>query len=272
MEYTMETVLGLGKEERRRLSAIIREAKGSVSVKEAAKILQVSPSDAAKMLSRWVKKGWVSRVGRGIYILIPLESLTPDIPLEDPWIIAERLYSPCYIGGWSAAEYWDLTEQIFRTVIVLTTQKPRNRTPVIKGTSFMIRTIQEKALFGTKPVWRGKVKVSVSDPSRTLLDMLIEPKLGGGIRSTADMFSNYLKSEKKNIELLIEYANRLNNGAVFKRLGFLLEKYDPDQNAAIDECRSRLTKGYVKLDPALKAERLITRWRLWVPESWVKER
>ena len=121
----------------------------------------------------------------------------------------------------------------------------------------MLRTISEKALFGTKPVWRGQVKVSVSDPSCTILDMLIDPKLGGGIRSTTDMFSNYLKSENTNIELLIEYAKRLNNGAVFKRLGLLLEKYTPDQKIAIDKCRARLTKGYVKLDPALKAKKLI---------------
>jgi predicted transcriptional regulator of viral defense system len=267
----METISGLGKEDRKRLSAIFRETKGTVSVRDAANILKVSPADAAKMLSRWAKKGWLSRVKQGLYIRIPLESRTSDIPVEDPWIIADRLFSPCYIGGWSAAEYWDLTEQIFRTIVVLTTQKPRNRAPVIKGTSFMIRTISEKALFGTKPVWKGQVKVSVSDPSRTILDMLIDPKLGGGIRSTTDMFLNYLKSENKNIELLIEYAKRLNNGAVFKRLGFLLEKYAPDQKVAIDECRSQLTKGYIKLDPALKAERLITRWRLWVPESWAKE-
>lgn len=263
----METISGLGKEDRKRLAAIFRETKGTVSVRDAASILKVSPTDAAKMLSRWAKKGWLSRVRQGLYIRVPLESRTADIPVEDSWIIAERLYSPCYIGGWSAAEYWDLTEQVFRTVIVMTTQKPRDRTPVIKGTSFMIRTVPGKAMFGLKPVWRGPVKVSISDPSRTVLDMMIDPKLGGGMRSTTDMFFNYLKSENKNIELLIEYAKRVNNGAVFKRLGFLLEKYAPDQKVAIDECRSRLTKGYVKLDPALKAERLITRWRLWVPKS-----
>lgn len=267
----METISGLGKEDRKRLSAIVRQTKGTISVKEAADILKVSPADVAKMLSRWAKKGWLSRVRRGLYIPVPLESRTADIPVEDPWIIAERLYSPCYIGGWSAAEYWDLTEQIFRTVVVLTTQKPRNRAPVVKGISFLLRTISEKALFGTKTVWRGQVKVSVSDPSRTILDMLMDPKLSGGIRSTTDIFFNYLKSENKNIELLIEYAKRLNNGAIFKRLGFLLEKYALDQKVAIEECRSRLTKGYVELDPALKAERLITRWRLWVPESWAKE-
>lgn len=267
----MKSVSGLGKEDRKRLSAILRETKGTISVKEAASILKILPADAAKMLSRWAKKGWLSRVRRGLYISVPLESRTTDIPLEDPWVIADRLYSPCYIGGWSAAEYWDLTEQIFRTVVVLTTQKPRDRAPVIKGIGFMLRTISEKVIFGTKPVWRGQVKVSVSDPSRTILDMLSDPKLGGGIRSTADMFSNYLKSENRNIELLIEYAKRIDNGAVFKRLGFLLERFAPDQTSAINECKSRLTKGYVKLDLALKADRLITRWRLWVPESWAKE-
>ncbi|TAN44194.1 MAG: hypothetical protein EPN22_06820 [Nitrospirae bacterium] len=268
----MEALTGIGKKDRKRLSEIFRETKGTISVRDAADILKIFSTDAAKMLSRWAKKGWLSRVRRGLYVRVPLESRTPDIPLEDPWIIADRLFSPCYIGGWSAAEYWDLTEQIFRTVVVLTTQKPRDRAPVIKGTSFMLRTISEKALFGTKPVWKGPAKVAVSDPTRTILDMLTDPKLGGGIRPTADMFQNYLKSENKDIQLLIDYAKRMDNGAVFKRLGFLLERYAPDQEAAINECRVRLTKGNIKLDPSLKADRLITRWRLWVPESWVKEK
>lgn len=268
----METLTGIGKEDRKRLSELFRETKGTISVADTAGILRVTSTDAAKMLSRWAKKGWLSRVRRGLYVRVPLESRTPDMPLEDPWIIAEKLFSPCYIGGWSAAEYWDLTEQIFRTVVVLTTQKPRDRAPVIKGTSFILCTISEKALFGTKPVWKGQVKVSVSDPTRTILDMLTDPKLGGGIRPTVDIFLNYLKSENKNIQLLIDYAKRLGNGAVFKRLGFLLERYAPDQQTAMNECKAQMTKGNTNLDPSLKADRLITRWRLWVPENWAKEK
>ena len=267
----MENVLGLGKEDRKRLSAILRETKGTITVREAAEILKVPRSDAAKMLSRWTKRGWLSRVRRGLYIRVPLESRTADIPLEDPWVIADRLFSPCYIGGWTAAEYWGLTEQIFRTVVVMTSRQVRDRTPIIKGTNFLVRTISEKTLFGTKPVWRGQIKVSVSDPERTILDMLDAPKLAGGIRPTADILSSYLKSEKMNLELLISYAERLGNGAVFKRLGFLLERLAPEQKGFIKKCRTMLTKGNAKLDPALKAEQLVTRWRLWVPESWAKE-
>ena len=268
----MEEISGLGKEGRKRLSAIARETKGTISVKEASNILKVSTTEAAKMLSRWAKKGWLSRVKRGLYIPIPLESRTTEIPLEDPWIIAERLYSPCYIGGWSAAEYWDLTEQVFRTVVVMTTQKPRERNPIIKGTNFLLRTISEKEMFGLKPVWRGQVKILISDPSRTILDMLNNPRLGGGMRSVADILRNYLKPENRDLKLLIEYSKRLGNGAVFKRLGFLLERFASDQISFINDCKSQLTKGNVKLDPALESDRLITRWRLWVPESWVKEK
>jgi predicted transcriptional regulator of viral defense system len=200
-----------------------------------------------------------------------LESLTSDVPLEDPWLIADRLYSPCYIGGWSAAEYWDLTEQIFRSVLVMTARKPRERRPTIRNTKFVVLTIQENALFGLKPIWRGQVKVSASDPARTVVDMLSDPALGGGIRPTADVLLNYLKSESRNLELLIDYAKRLGNGAVFKRFGFLLEHLAPGEGEALRVCLTGLTKGNAKLDPALPAQRLISKWRLWVPESWLKK-
>ena len=264
-------ITGIGKADRERLSSILRGTKGTVSVAEAAKILDLPRIDVAKMLSRWAKKGWLSRVRRGLYIPVPLESKTADISLEDAWVVAARLYEPCYIGGWSAAEYWDLTEQIFRTVVVITTQRPRNRTPLIKGTDFLLRTVSDKTMFGLKPVWRGQVKVNISDPTRTMLDMLNDPQLGGGIRSTVDMLENYLNSEKKDLELLINYADQLGNGAVFKRLGFLLELYAPAEQLSIKKCKERLSSGNAKLDPKLSGNKLITRWRLWVSKRWIEE-
>jgi len=264
----MTSLTGIGKTDRERMAAIIRGTKGTVSVGDAAGILGVTPTDAAKMLSRWTQKGWMSRVRQGLYIPVPLESRTADVPLEDPWLVADRLFSPCYIGGWSAAEYFDLTEQIFSTVVVMTVQKPRNRRLDIKDTTFLLRTVSEKAMFGLMPVWRGQVKVSVSDPTRTVLDMLVDPVFGGGIRSVTDMLVNYLSSENKNLEQLIEYGERLGNGAIFKRLGFLLERKAPAETKAIEKCYKRLTAGNTKLDPKLNNIRLITRWRLWAPENW----
>lgn len=261
---------GLGKTDRARLAALIRGTKGTISVAEASDILKVGAKDASKMLSRWAKKGWVSRVKRGLYITVPIESHTADVPLEDPWIVAERLFSPCYIGGWSAAEHWGLTEQIFRAILIMTTQSPRDRRPGFKGTSYVLRTVSPSAMFGLKTVWRGSIKVSVSDPSRTILDMVHIPKLGGGIRSVMDMLSAYMKSDHKDLSLIISYGEKLGNGAVFKRLGFILEHNYPEEKIAIEACRAMLTKGNARLDPSLETNRLIRRWHLWVPQRLVE--
>lgn len=262
---------GIGKFDRERITSILRATQHTISVSEAARILGLKREHAAKLLARWASKGWLARVKRGVYIPVPLESTTADIPLEDPWIIAEKLYHPCYIGGWSAAEHWGLTEQIFRTVVIMTTTKPRNHHPNIRGTIFWLRTISEHAMFGLQSIWHEQIKIFVSDPTRTILDFLVDPKLAGGIRSVTDMLKEYLKSEHKNLKLLIDYANRLNNNAVFKRLGFLLEQYVSEEVNIISECKKHVTISKVKLDPQLDTDnKLITRWRLWIPKNWKK--
>jgi len=268
----MNTIAGLSKKSRAKLAKLLRDTKGTIAVAQAAESLALSPKIAAKTLAAWARQGWVSRVRRGLYVPVPLETRSGDVALEEPWIVAERLFTPCYVGGWSAAEHWDLTEQIFRSILVMTSRKPRNRKPVIKGTTFVVRTILPESLFGTKPVWRGQVKVSVSDPSRTVLDLMDDPVLGGGLRPSVDVLESYLKSESKDLPLLVSYAERLGSGAAFKRLGFLLERLAPAEREAIEACRARITKGNTKLDPSLPAERLVTAWRLWVTDRWVKER
>jgi len=51
----------------------------------------------------------------------------------------------------------------------------------------------------------------------------------------------------------------------------LLERLSPTDLEAIAQCRARLTTGNVKLDPKLPADKLITRWRLWIPSQWTKD-
>jgi hypothetical protein len=56
---------------------------------------------------------------------------------------------------------------------------------------------------------------------------------------------------------------------VFKRLGFLLEQNASEETDAIFLCEKHITISKTKLDPELKdSNKLITRWRLWVPENW----
>ena len=270
--YTNSSLSGLGKQSRTQLAALLRQSTGTVSPAVAAKTLSLSRADAAKLLARWAAQGWLQRVRRGLYVPVPLESERADSAPEDAWIIADAAFAPCYISGWSAAEHWGLTEQVFRVVQVATTRRPRNRQPTLGGIKFRLRTVSQDSFFGLKTIWRGRARVKVSDPSRTIIDLLSDPSLGGGLRSCADMLQTYLASrEHRNIDALLAYAKTLGIGAVFKRLGFLLQRYAPEEQKAIKKCARSLTKGYTPLDPALPARTFVTAWNLSIPEGWEKQ-
>jgi predicted transcriptional regulator of viral defense system len=250
---------------RERLGKLLREGGDVMTVEAAARILGTSSEDAAKALARWCKQGWLSRIKRGLYVPVPVESISKDLALEDAWIIIPDLFGPAYVGGWSAAEHWDLTEQIFRDICVFTARPVAKRHQVIHNVPFMVTHVASDHQFGTKTVWKKEKKLSVSDPTKTIVDMLSNPWTGGGIQHLTDCFQEYAKTSHFNAEQLVEYAERLGNAAVFKRLGFLAERLLDGSHSLLTACKSRLSKGNAQLDPALKGDRLMTRWRLFVP-------
>jgi predicted transcriptional regulator of viral defense system len=252
---------------RKRLVTLLREAGDVISVGDAARALDLDRTRAAKALARWTAQGWLRRVAHGSYVPAALDTLESERVLEDPWVLVPALFSPAYVGGRTAAEHWDLTEQIFNDICVLTARPLRSRSQKHHGVEFTLKHIAESKIFGVKPVWRAHTKVSVSDVHRTIIDMLDDPEIGGGIRQVADCLASYLRRKDRDDDQLIAYAERLGNGAVFKRLGLLIEG-DPGAERLMAACRKRLTKGNTKLDPALSCPRLVTRWRLWVPKFW----
>jgi predicted transcriptional regulator of viral defense system len=252
---------------RARLAAVLRSAKEVLSVDVTSRTLGVDRRAAAKLLSRWREQGWVRRIGHGLYVYVPLDLAGSEQVIADPWVLVPALFGQCYIGGWTAAHHWELTEQLFNETFVFTTRRVIGRRVTAQGTTFVLHNMQAKRLFGLKTLWRGSAKVAISDPARTLIDMIAMPEVGGGIDHVADCLSKYLGGKSADRDLLIRCAERFDNGAIFKRLGFLADTRLRDKKLAA-ECRSRLTHGYAKLDPALLSRKLVTAWRLWVPPAW----
>jgi predicted transcriptional regulator of viral defense system len=252
---------------RARLSAVLQAAQDLVTIEDATKALAVDRRTASKVLARWQKQGWLKRVGPGIYAPVPLDALTTEQVLKDPWVLVPALFAPGYIGGWTAAEHWDLTEQLFRSIFVFTARPFRKKEQTVQGVSFTLRRIPDDALFGLKTLWRGQVRVPIADKHRTIVDLLADPATGGGIRHVESCLRNYLRDKEADADTLIRYAEKLGNGAVFKRLGFLVSQMRGNEALAA-LCRQRLTQGNAKLDPALPSRRLVRTWRLWVPKTW----
>jgi predicted transcriptional regulator of viral defense system len=255
---------------RARLAVVMRATKDVVSIETVARALDLDRRTAAKLLSRWTGQGWMRRIGHGLYVPVPLDLSSSEQIVSDPWVLVPSLFGEAYIGGWTAAHHWDLTEQLFNETVVFATRRIDKQRVTAQGVTFVTHHLAKKRFFGIKPVWRGTTRVNLSDPARTLVDMLALPLLGGGIDHVADCLSELQKQRNASHDLLIGYAEQFGNGAIFKRLGFLADAQLHDQRIA-EACRARLTKGYTKLDPGLDCSQLVTAWNLWVPARW-KER
>jgi predicted transcriptional regulator of viral defense system len=249
---------------RRRLAAVLRATKEVVSVDVVSQTLGIDRRDAAKLLSRWKEQGWLLRIGHGLYVSVPLDLTGSEQVVADPWVLVPTLFNQCYIGGWTAAHHWELTEQLFNETFVFTTRRIVKKRVTAQGATFLLQRVNAKRFFGLRTLWRGSTKVSISDEARTLVDMIAAPEVGGGIDHVTDCLSAYMSSKTADRDLLIRYAEQFDNGIIFKRLGYLADTRLHDRKLAA-ECRVRLTQGYARLDPALPSRKLITAWRLWVP-------
>ena len=264
MATTTVAPKGISERNRRLLTALYRSATGPFSVREAAAALSFTMPRTHRFLAYLAQRGWLVRVCRGLYAPIPLDAINPGDWREDPWVVASKLFGPdYYIGGWTACEHWDLTEQIFRETVVVTTKQVRSKEVDIQGFPFRIRRTSPRKTFGTKPVWRDQTRVYVSDPSRTVVDVLDDPTLGGGIRHIADMVHTYFRGEHRDDTLLEDYARRVGNRTSFKRLGYLLETLAVHAPSLLQACETSLSSGIGLLDPSLPHEGpVVWRWRL----------
>jgi predicted transcriptional regulator of viral defense system len=198
--------------------------------------------------------------------VLPLEADPRGaVTVEDPWLLARELFAPCYIGGWSAAEHWELTEQIFRSVFVVSAANFRSRAVRLFGVDFRVAHASKEQVVRADPTWRGREQVMVSGRELTLADSLANPEWMGGLRHLADVLVAYRESSHWQPKKLLERMMERGSGAGFKRLGWLAEQLLTDDRELIAVCMANKTAGLVALDPAVKAPgHIVKRWGLRV--------
>ncbi len=257
--------LGIEQNNRTLLDTLHRKVTGPFGSVEAAESLGLSRERARRLLAYLAERGWLARVRRGLYALVPLGAGEPAEWREDPWVVAATALAPCYIGGWSACEHWELTEQIFRDIVVVTGRGVRSSSIEMQGTAFRLKSLPKTKHFGTRNVWKARVRVAVSDPTRTIVDVLDDPSIGGGIRHIADVIDAYFAGEHRDDKRLAEYANRRGNRTVFKRLGYLVEALGIESDTLVHKCRAGMSTGLSLLDPSSgRKGRISKRWSLRV--------
>lgn len=258
----MSIPAGLGAKGRAELTTVIGPGRRFVTPTDVVAALDVDADTAAKKLSRWAADGWLRRARRGLYIPVPVDASNPAAWSEDALIVAAAVWSPCYFTGWTAANHWALTEQVFRTTVVKTTGRVRASSVRLLDHDYLLSHVSPQGMaWGFKTEWRGEVRLRIADPARTVVDILDAPRLGGGIRHGAEILAAYLDGHDP--AALVEYGDRLGNRTVFKRLGYLVEALERDHGILIAACRERVSAGIAMLDPdGPKNGRRVTRWGL----------
>lgn len=261
----MPTPTGIDPANRALLERLHRAHAGPFDVPAAQAVLGLTVLRTRRLLAHLAARGWLVRVRRGLYATVPLGASTPSDWRVDPWQVAMHAFAPAYIGGFSACEHWSLTEQVFRDVCVVTGRALRASEQSVQGTRFRLKQRPIDMHFGLSVVWRAQVPVRVSDPERTLADVLDDPSFGGGIRHVAEVLASWSERTERDASKLIDYAERAGNRTVFKRLGYLAETLALDEPDLIAACRDRLSSGLSKLDPSIAlAGSIVKRWNLRV--------
>ena len=204
----------------------------------------------------------MTRLKPGLYNLVPFELGRATEHIGSPYLIAREVAgnAPYYLSHGTALELHRMLTQPNLIIYVSCTRRIRPQT--IGGYEYWFVLVTEAQMFGIAKHWVTKEQsVMISDMERTIIDSLRRPDLAGGITEIAKGL--WMKRDSLNIERLIDYALRLDVGAVFRRLGYLLERNGMANETTLRPLRNKLSATYQRLDPVLPQEgSFLSRWRL----------
>jgi len=208
----------------------------------------VSEQYLAKAFHYLERAGWIKRLHKGLYQLLPPLINAPIHEYE----VAMHLVTNGAISHWSAMSFHGLTEQIPRTVFVLTTDSitrmrgADGKLYQVAGWSYEFIQVKPERYFGIDIVWFGESRIAITDRERTLLDGLMRPNYCGGFSDVAETFIDRVADI--DIEKIVDYALRL-DASTARRLGWILSKAGVEPKRLEPLYKATTGPGYRSLDP-----------------------
>ncbi len=211
---------------------------------DARKALGGTVASATNVLKRLRKKKRVVTIQKGLYLFAPFKSGVQGHWSEDSLVVVPLLAgkNSYYLGFLSAMKFWDMTEQLPRTVHIVL--KKRKKSFEALGSKFIFI---RKKFFGEIVSQKiGDSSINVSSREQTILDGLLFPEYCLGLSEVA----NALNSSRSELDFgkLVLLAKK-EKGIVRRRLGFLLEALKMGAKA---KKLAGNFKGFNWLDPTSK--------------------
>lgn len=217
----MENTRTLGPSESKVVLSLREQGRSLVTTREIRDALGIATSEGAarKVIRNLVRKGWLSRIIGGKYMLLPPEHGPENLGENNSLALAAAAVSPSYVGWWSAASWHGFTTQKPMTVFVavLRQKKPR----LIEGNEVRFISVGARKFFGFQSYDVYGRQVQISSKEKTLVDCLDRPELAGGITELTRI--TYAALRDIDTAKLVEMALKMHSTAALQRLGFLAE-------------------------------------------------
>ena len=213
MDSTLRT---LGPAESRVVLSLREQGRTVVRASDVLDLLG-SETSARKVIRNLLRKGWLSRIVGGRYMLLPPEHGPDNLGENNILALAAAAVEPSYIGWWSAAAYHGFTTQKPMTVFVAVLRQTSTKT--IEGSEVRFVSVAPRKFFGHETYKVYDRSVSISTPVKTLIDCLDRPDLAGGPAELARIVHSALA--KVSPEDALAAAMKMKSKAVLQRLGFL---------------------------------------------------
>jgi predicted transcriptional regulator of viral defense system len=176
---------------------------------------------------------------------------------RNEYIIGNYLVDDGIISYWSALNLHGLTEQISNTVFVQT-QKPK-RNVIVFGVRYQFIKVKPQKVAGIEIEGYGNHTYRITDQEKTIIDCFDLPEYGGEFPGIIRAFAGNNWDEQK----LIDYAIKVNNAAVIKRVGFCAELFALPVNRFINFSKEHVTRTISLFDNTGKdSGPIVTSWGL----------
>ena len=196
-----------------------------------AKALSIEASQLSSLLRRLVEQKFLRKLFRGTFALS--NTILSGSPLHE-YEIAHHLSNPSVICCWSALSFHRLTDQVLRTVYLMSplgkTKKSTSQYHYqIENTQYVIIRVQPSLFFGYENRFLADIPFTVTDLERTLIDGLVRPQYCGGFFEVMEAFRQ--AEDQINADKITEYARKFGLG-ISKRLGWVFETLEifPNQS------------------------------------------
>ena len=178
---------------------------------------------APHVASRLQQKGVLTRVGRGVYAINPLRSIGRPRSTSALAAVAASLADEAYyLGGLGILNLHRLTDQYYPGGVDVFIDRPRRPRRLASVLVHFHVTDPDHLRAGVQKTTVEGSQVWVSDPERTVLDLLEYPSLTGGTAEAVKTAQTILT--RIDVPKLVRYALKLARPTTCRRIGFLLER------------------------------------------------